>query len=394
MIIGRIKVNDMDNNFLSMIGRPGFKSFNERYIDEIKEDNKPVVILGASLRARWVYDYLMKYGINISSFCVTSEYYKSNMTLNGLDVLPFEKLGDYYDKCDLVIGFEAPHPMIEIIDNSSEYSFISKAFVLDQIDVFFEMTPEFIEDNKIALSKTYDLLEDEISKKLFIAYIGEKSNYIKEEYPALRELYTADEYWNDYYDLNQKEHVLIDCGAYDGDSVQDFIDFVGESGNYKVYAFEPDRYNFKKLKANFDNDDNIIFINKAVGEKKGKMFFDMKGNTGSRLTDVKSAKTVMVDVTAVDDEIEGNVTFIKMDIEGAELSALKGMQNIIIENLPVIACCVYHKVDDLIVIPQFIHELTKDLEGRGYRFYLKQHAYISEDLILYAVPRWDEIDDR
>ncbi|MFH1618985.1 MAG: FkbM family methyltransferase [bacterium] len=69
-----------------------------------------------------------------------------------------------------------------------------------------------------------------------------------------------------------------------------------------------------------------------------------------------------------------------MDIEGAELDALKGAAETIKKNRPKLAICIYHKPSDLFEIPLFIKSLVPE-----YRFYLRQHQPISCDLVLYAV---------
>ena len=71
-----------------------------------------------------------------------------------------------------------------------------------------------------------------------------------------------------------------------------------------------------------------------------------------------------------------------MDVEGAELSVLKGAKNIIETNKPVLAISLYHNWDDLWTIPNYFHDVHK-----GYDLLIRQHMKNSFDLVLYAVPR-------
>ena len=72
-----------------------------------------------------------------------------------------------------------------------------------------------------------------------------------------------------------------------------------------------------------------------------------------------------------------------MDIEGAEMDALTGAKNTIINNHPCLTICVYHKEDDLIVIPQYINSLV----GEGvYDYYLGFHGLNLAELVFYAIP--------
>ena len=73
--------------------------------------------------------------------------------------------------------------------------------------------------------------------------------------------------------------------------------------------------------------------------------------------------------------------FIKMDIEGAELYALKGARNTIETYHPILAICVYHRREDLITIPEYIRTLYE-----GYKFYIRAYSLYSTELVLYAVP--------
>ena len=73
-------------------------------------------------------------------------------------------------------------------------------------------------------------------------------------------------------------------------------------------------------------------------------------------------------------------TFVKMDIEGAEMDALQGMQRMIAQYKPKLAVCVYHKPEDLWEIPLYIHKLVP-----GYRLILRQHSPLMDnDTVLYA----------
>ena len=79
-------------------------------------------------------------------------------------------------------------------------------------------------------------------------------------------------------------------------------------------------------------------------------------------------------------EEEEKVSFIKMDIEGAELPALNGAEKIIQRHKPKLAVCVYHKREDLITIPQYIKSIVPE-----YKFYLRVHFPYASELVLYGV---------
>jgi len=75
------------------------------------------------------------------------------------------------------------------------------------------------------------------------------------------------------------------------------------------------------------------------------------------------------------------VDFIKMDIEGAELSALKGAEKTICANKPRLAIAVYHRQDDFIDISTYLNDLDV-----GYEFFLDHFTIYGEETILFAAP--------
>ncbi|MDR1741759.1 MAG: FkbM family methyltransferase [Synergistaceae bacterium] len=74
------------------------------------------------------------------------------------------------------------------------------------------------------------------------------------------------------------------------------------------------------------------------------------------------------------------VSFIKVDIEGAELKALHGAARTIVSKRPKLAVCAYHRAEDLITIPQYIRTLLPDA-----RFYFRSHMFAANEPVLYAV---------
>ena len=87
-------------------------------------------------------------------------------------------------------------------------------------------------------------------------------------------------------------------------------------------------------------------------------------------------------VTTIDDVLGGRkLTYIKMNIEGAEPDALRGGQKSIRKWLPRLAISVYHRPADLWQIPKQVLELNS-----GYELYLRQHDGGIIETVLYALP--------
>jgi hypothetical protein len=76
------------------------------------------------------------------------------------------------------------------------------------------------------------------------------------------------------------------------------------------------------------------------------------------------------------------VDFIKMDIEGAEMQALRGAEESIRRFRPKMAITVYHSLEDFWEIPKWIAQL-----GLGYRFYLRHFTIHQEETVLFGVAK-------
>ena len=189
----------------------------------------------------------------------------------------------------------------------------------------------------------------------------------------------------EYFDLPcfipGENEIFVDAGGYNGDTVVKFLTWCN-SKYKKIYTIEPDLENCKKLRTTIANEkiDNICVYEQGVWNKKDNLYFDNYGNNGSHITPEGKTK-IMVDTI---DNIAGDnpVTFIKLDIEGAELEALEGAKKTIERNRPRIAVCVYHKPEDFIEIPLFIIN-----NFPNYKLYIRKYGYAWTyfETILYAI---------
>lgn len=94
---------------------------------------------------------------------------------------------------------------------------------------------------------------------------------------------------------------------------------------------------------------------------------------GISIMKANDGEPYIANTVKLDDMFRGKrVTFIKMDIEGAEIPALYGAQEIIGREHPKLVICVYHKTSDLWEIPL----LTKKFRAE-YRLRLRHHARVN-----------------
>lgn len=173
----------------------------------------------------------------------------------------------------------------------------------------------------------------------------------------------------------KNDDVFVDCGAYDGDSAISFNKFA-KNQYKKIICFEPDSVNFRKLQQVFHNVENVEMFPYAVGDENGTISFsEGKGNESA----IAENGNVCVPIIRMDDFIKGPISIIKMDIEGAELDALRGGAELIKKYRPKLIVSAYHNVEDLYEIPMFIRSLVPE-----YKFKLRQKLPAIYDTVLYA----------
>lgn len=169
-------------------------------------------------------------------------------------------------------------------------------------------------------------------------------------------------------DLAPKGDVtLIDVGAFQGESIEPVRKMYGERFK-KCYAFEPDQNSFPNLKLYVEDKhlENVVEVFPyALGEEDRTITFKASG----MMTTVSEDGTEQMEQRRFDDlpgiEPVGDV-MVKMDIEGAEMGALAGMEQMIRTHHPYLAVCLYHKEADLYDVPKYLSTLYS-----GYRFYIR-----------------------
>ncbi|SFU68912.1 FkbM family methyltransferase [Nitrosospira multiformis] len=73
-----------------------------------------------------------------------------------------------------------------------------------------------------------------------------------------------------------------------------------------------------------------------------------------------------------------------MDIEGAELNALKGAEDTILRCRPKLAISLYHSIDDFKTIPRYLNS-----PGLSYKYYLDHHTIYENETVLFAIPQYE-----
>ena len=149
----------------------------------------------------------------------------------------------------------------------------------------------------------------------------------------------------------------------------------------RIYEFKSNKKEpkiFKILRDNIElrNFKNVSLINKAISSKKESVKLFSEGADGGRMHKIDSLNYHQIEALPLDDPIDDEIDFLKMDIEGAETDVLSNSSKI---NFVKEILIEYHSfVDDR----QKLDILLKFLKDNGFRFYIQTIFCSPRPLIL------------
>ncbi len=191
---------------------------------------------------------------------------------------------------------------------------------------------------------------------------------------------SADQYFVPGISEPGPAEVFVDGGAYTGDTLAEFVRRT--HGSFQAYhAFEPDAKNLATLRATVAG---LPAETRARMQVHGVGLYSSSGTIGFA-ADAGVSSAIAADgggsiSTLRLDDLGIPVSFLKLDIEGAEPEALKGAAKTLATHQPTAAVCVYHHPSDLWTIPGLIRQALP-----SHRLYLRQHGFDGWEIVLYAV---------
>lgn len=257
---------------------------------------------------------------------------------------------------------------------------------------FFRSAIEDIKENWERYRFVHEeLLEDEESRELYTTHILARIGIDPIRLNGLTAAHTTQYFDKTFFTFDDGD-VYVDCGAYNGDTALEYI--LACPGYGHIYVYEPFPGAMRDAKGRlkrFAEDGSINFVQKSVSDCGNTRY--LKINTGAGDSQVAQEGEIQVSCCSIDQSINDQVDYLKMDIEGMEAEALRGAEKTIKKSKCQLAICVYHKPQDLWEIPIVIHRMDA-----GYRFRLRHfggpHYY---DTILYCTNihrvRKEEIGD-
>ncbi len=358
---------------LNYIRAKSFK-FKKPILEKLFQNKCKVFIFGSTKYAKILIERLGECNVIIEG--VIDDYTKSDNFFG----LPIIKSSDIPTDAIVISSVIEGRP-------KTVYNFLTKKeknYVLDYFDFNFLSSSQFpipfneqnkkkILSNKDKLIKVYNLLGDNLSKKLFSQVIDFRLNfnYLDKDFIFSLEK----QYFENFIDF-EKIETFVDGGGFDGDTSLKAIDFFPNLR--KIYFFEPCPSSMKVAKKNLSNFSNIVFFFEfALSSVNSISFLTLDKMNANHLT---TSNGLPVVTKKLDSLIDCNIDYLKLDVEGEELNALKGAKNLIKTKKPIIAVCVYHKQEHFWEIPEFILSLSPN-----YRIYFRHYTEGIYESVMYFV---------
>ena len=345
-----------------------------------------MVVFGAGHLGRFVLPGLIESGVDVISYC------DNNTALLGQNIAgipivsPTEAIARYGDSAAFLVAIYNATAVKAQLHELGCPRIIPYPVAFGKFSVAFGdqrlALPDKILEHTDAIVVAYALLSDDKSRSEFAAQVRWRCSL---DYSCLPNADSNEEIYfpADLVRMSPSE-VLADGGAFDGDTIRAFIRKRG--GHFKhVYAIEPDarsRAELERYVRSLPQQDasRIDVLPYGLGRSDGRVRFAADGTLASRLELTGSSE---VEIRTLDNICAGKhcPTFVKMDIEGAELDAISGAAQTISRCRPVMAICAYHRCSDLWVIPMLLKEMCSD-----YRIFLRRYAEECWETVYYAIP--------
>lgn len=316
-----------------------------------------------------------KSGDSIDEIEVIRPDAKEAYVYNSEDVLAIISIGDFkvYDEIyELLraLGYKKIITYMELFNQT---------YLQADNQLAVNVSFEYFRENRQDILKAVKLFEDDESLEVYSNFIKGHATKGQVEFSKPCE---GLKYHPSNLNMESNFTNFVDCGAGYGETYQT----LGEKGIEvkTLLMFEPDKINYSIL---LDNLKKQTFLNPvvytwpcAVYSKTDIIAFDHCGTAGSNILS-KSAE--LVQAVKLDQVLFNySPTFIKMDIEGAELEAVLGSKEIISSYKPQLAICIYHAINHIWDIPLLIDSWKLD-----YEFYLRSHNIYGMNTVLYVKPR-------
>lgn len=342
-------------------------------------NGKNVIIWGRSISALNLYVKLVTEGITVIGF--TDSFTFTRGEFAGMPLYSYEEVLQE-NNIVIYIATLVRKYQIEILEllEDKEVSVCMNGLVYGpyKFDKVYMQEKIMQASDKIAEIKK--LLSDEKSLKTFNNLLNYR---LTNDYKLINEVYETShsQYFpnSDILEPSDNE-IFIDAGAYNGATSVEFAKWADNKYN-KIYLMEPDPLMQRVAKEyiTISGLHGAQIVGKGAYSKSTKLQFECNANSGS--SNINEQGKNCIETISIDEMLDGKpATYIKMDIEGAELDALEGAKDTITRYKPKLAISIYHRDDDLWEIPYYILE-----KYPWYKFYIRHYEPTINETVLYGV---------
>ena len=331
------------------------------WLEEIAQSDLPVAVYGMGNGADKLFAFLEQQGIRPACVFASDEFVRGQQ-FRGYPVLRYEQAAAQYGKMNILLAFatDLPPVMAHIREIAEKMPLFCQSFSVAGEDC---ATRQFLEENAGQIEQAYAALADEASREVFrgvaeFQLTGRLSVLDAVSQPRSQSLALLG---------LSKEEIYADLGAYRGDTLLEFLELAGDYR--QIFAVEPDAKNFAKLKALIErlNLRHVVAKHNAVSDVAGQVAF---GSPGGRSSAIGRGKGEVLALPLLELTHGQIPTYLKMDIEGAESAALRGMEGVLAAHAPKMLISAYHRIWDYFALPLQILRAQP-----GYRIYLRKSPY-------------------
>jgi FkbM family methyltransferase len=352
------------------------KQRNARIVEQIRATGG-VYIFGAGFFGKYVYEECIKSNIKVYGF-IDNDPRKLGTTYCNLPIVCPNDLDPYYDVIVIAAGnamYEISQQLrqlrFEYIQNIAEFFFTNEC--RPQIEIFYH---DDLWHNRVRYHVLFLLLADATSRAVLDTLVGFRQTLDTSLTVGICDKQNP-QYFDNVVFAPSDDHLFVDGGAFDGDTALQFIQLNGIK--YRgVHLFEPDPNMANIAAKNLKAYDHVFVHNLGLSDKQETLFFSQTGLMDGHLV---GSNGIPVKIDSIDNVIADKITFLKLDIEGAEQGAIAGAERHIRNDEPMLAIAVYHKAKDIWAVPRQILNYNTD-----YNFYLRHYTQIYIDTVLYGLP--------
>lgn len=223
----------------------------------------------------------------------------------------------------------------------------------------------------------YSRLSDQVSRSTFKQLINFKYTHDLRFMSGFSNR-ESEQYFEPFLRLSPDSECFIDVGAYDGFTSECFSLLCPQY--HSIHLFEPDTTNLELARTRLQHLSRIKFYPYGLDSKKRQLSFNPMGS-GSHIS---AQGKLTITVNKLDALLDENIpaSFIKMDIEGAELAALDGAKKTILKHHPKLAISVYHHACDMWKVPEKVLSIRDD-----YDLYLRHYTETLYESVMFFIPR-------